>query len=153
MSDTVIVNAGDDGAPAAEATEAVADATVEIARVEAERDIRVAEIHAETQQAATEADVARAAILATPQRDEELWTKVASLETTLAEHSHPELMARVAALEALTATALSSLIPQAEAEARPEAEAIVEVVPVEAAVSEAVEEGRQVPAKRRVRLL
>lgn len=148
MSETVIVNTGENSEASTEATETVADASVQIAEVQAERDVEIARIEAETSQAQTDAAVAMAAI--ETQRNDELWTRLIAVETALASHQHPELMERLAATEATlaTLTALSSSTPPTEE------------APAETTIVEAVEPedgAADLPAAaekpRRVRLL
>lgn len=124
----------------------MATAEAEIDAASAEASARAAEQAA--QGAATAAQVAAAVadanaaqtITVVAQRMDELWTKLTNLETTLAEHSHPELMTALNDLRSET-MALSSLIrPPEEAAAEVTEEVAVvepeggEVAPVVVAV-------------------
>lgn len=113
MSETVIVNAGDTAETASEAAavaETTTEAAVEIAQIEADKEIKLAEIAAETQTAANETMLAQTAIASQTIGDE--WTtRLASLEASQAEIAG-QLAACQAMVEALT-TSLSSTQPAA----------------------------------------
>ena len=78
-----------------------------------------------------------------------LWQKVETLETTLAMHSHPELMEAIADLRSQMMALSSSTLPVSDETA---AETIVEAETVEPAAVEAAQSAAETRA-RRIRLL
>ena len=113
--------------PAPEATEAAAEAAVEIAEIQADRDVAIAEIQAEqaaeTVEAIETASIERAEIHA---RSEEQWNALQQRLTT-AEAEIQTLSTRVSSLEMATTTT-----QQTAAEATETAEAALTVATVAA---------------------
>lgn len=120
LAEAVIAEAAQgEVAAVAVATEAEIDAaSAEASARAAEQAAQGAVVAAQVSAAVADANAAQT-ITVVAQRMDELWTKFTNLETTLAEHSHPELMTALNDLRAET-TALSSLI-------RPPEEAAAEV--------------------------